>query len=85
MKKKKDPSIYEPRVGSIKDIECFEIDLTNMSQKFLAAYLTRADLHVPFLSMNDEHMQEAARKSVELAHALMIEIQECVEAYGDNE
>lgn len=77
------------RIGSLTDAEVFEIDLTKMSTAFMAAFLSRPIntsllTQGKFYSLKDEEMREMALKSVELAHYLMIEIQECVEKYGEN-
>lgn len=76
------------RIGSLSDKEVFEIDLTKMSTEFMAAYLSRPvqegnKVHGKFFSISEDEAKEMARKSVELAHYLMLEIQECVENYGE--
>jgi len=66
------------RIGSLSDSEVFEIDLTKMSTEFMSAYLSRKGR---YFTLDDDSMKEIAKKSVELAHHLMIEVQECVEQF----
>ena len=75
---KKTPS----RIGTFSDVEVFEIDLTQMSTQFVAAFLSRTDK--PVLTLSDEQTEEVCRKSVEIAHQLMIQIQDVVEHYGED-
>lgn len=73
------------RIGSLRDAEVFEIDLTKMSTAFMAAYLSRPidGKTGGFLTLKDEDMSAIARQSVILAHELMIQVQECVDKYGE--
>jgi len=72
-------------MSSFNDKELFEIELTNMSTAFMAAFLSRpfADnlIEGRFHTLDEQRSKELARKSVELAHYLIIEIQECVELF----